>query len=65
MHNIDSCRKCGSILEPHQICMNVSNSSCEEVITWSCLDCNNREEHFYSNHHFLSDSIDNSLTRIC
>ena len=64
MHNIDSCSKCGSVLEPYQLCMNVSNPSCDEVITWNCLNCNSIEEHFHSNHHFLSNSIDNCLTRI-
>ena len=64
LHNVDSCRKCGFALDPQQICMNMSNSSCDEVITWNCLNCENVEEHFHSNHYFLSNSIDNSLTRI-
>ena len=64
MHNIDSCRKCGPVLEPHQIGMNVPTSSCEEVITWNCLNCNNIEERFHSNHYFFSKSIDNIL-KIC
>ncbi len=29
--------------------LNISDSSCDKVITWNCLNCNNVEEHFHSN----------------
>ena len=45
--------------------MNVSYPLCDEVITWNCPNCNNMEEHFHINHYFFSNSIDNSIPRIC
>jgi len=57
MHNKESCRICGYILEGSEICPGIHNVICEEIVSWSCKNCSNVEIHFHSNHHYLNESI--------
>jgi hypothetical protein len=57
MFNKESCRSCGSLLEPYKIC-----TDCREVKLWDCNNCNRKVEHIHVHKYNMIHTSNKVLT---